>query len=73
VRYPVKDALPPININEIQKHLEKQGFHGHFASVVIANADDLFDPFDPLEKKMEIFYRFIGDTRCSYPMKGSTK
>ena len=48
VRYPEKYALPPDNINEIQKHLEKKGFHGHFASVSIANADD---PFDPLVKE----------------------
>ena len=38
VRYPEKDALPPGNIKEIQEHMEKQGFHGHFASVAIANA-----------------------------------
>jgi len=67
VRYPEKDALPPDNIKEIQKHMEKQGFHGHFASVAIANADDPFDPiakengnFLPLYRGHKMFISYEG-------------
>jgi len=67
VGYPKKVALPPDNIKEIQKHMEKQGFHGHFASVAIANTDDPFDPlakengnFLPLYKGYKMFIYYEG-------------
>jgi len=44
VRYPEKEAVIPQNINEISQSCSKMGKSGYFASVMVANSDDPFDP-----------------------------
>lgn len=52
-RYPSKHAGPPQNIEEIAKSCLRQSSIGNFASVLIANHDD---PFDPSAAKNGNFY-----------------
>lgn len=47
-RYPKKEAVRPANWNDIADHCGRLSEIGHFASVVVANADD---PFDPLAEE----------------------
>jgi hypothetical protein len=43
-RYPCRSAPLPKNINDIAEHFSYFSTAGHFASVAIASADDVFDP-----------------------------
>jgi hypothetical protein len=67
VRHPQKQAETPVNINEIAVSCSKIGTGGYFASVVVANHDDPFDPdaksngnFLPLYRGHGMFVKFEG-------------
>lgn len=44
IRYPLFETAEPANTAKLKSHFDKMGFLGHFASVAIASAEDLFDP-----------------------------
>jgi len=44
VKYPEKEAIIPPNINEISQGCSRMGDTGYFASVVVVNSNDPFDP-----------------------------
>lgn len=44
VRYPLKNAKQPDNIQNIKSHFEHESKNGYFASISIANTNDPFDP-----------------------------
>lgn len=65
VRYPESEATQPQNIDEISGGCARLSRTGHFASVVVANADDTFDrtgggPALPLWRGHAMRVRFEG-------------
>lgn len=55
-RHPEESAPKPENFNEMAKQFTQAGYSGYFASVVIARADD---PFDPNAKYSGNFYPLV--------------
>jgi hypothetical protein len=66
-RYPLMEAKPPTNWQQIAERCAGFSRIGHFASVSVANADDAFDPTGsvpamPLWRGHAMFARFEGLT-----------
>ena len=67
VRYPMKSARQPENLTDIAAHASSLSKTGHFASVMVASADDQFDPlavengnFSPIYRGHAVMISYVG-------------